>query len=137
MGGPYWSTYTPLLPIPPAETLSEMAMNHLRDVFPVLRDVEPVHISAKLHKDCIPTYAPGHAQRTGELHQGILNSEWRDKLSLVGNAFGGVGVNDCVWTAEKVVDSLKDGHRVTGLEKWAMQDLEPQELQHGEVSEIV
>ena len=114
-----------------------MALSHLQTVFPVLQNVEPLEISAKLQKDCIPTYTPGHASRTGELHKSILTSGWSGRLSLVGNGFGGVGVNDCVWSAENVVNGLARGDRVTGLEKWALQDLEPLGVKHGEVSEIV
>lgn len=46
-------------------------------------------------------------------------------------------MNDCVWSAENVVRNLRDGKRVTGLEKWALPDLEPQGIKHGEVSEVV
>jgi oxygen-dependent protoporphyrinogen oxidase len=53
-----------------------------------------------------------------EIDTAIKDGPWRGKLSLVGNGYGGVGVNDCVWSAEGVAQALLEGRDPTGLERW-------------------
>ncbi|WVW86389.1 protoporphyrinogen oxidase [Kwoniella bestiolae CBS 10118] len=119
MGGPYWSSYSPNL-IPPGsnEELIENSINHLNTVFPHLRGVEPILKLGKINWDCIPTYTLNHGQRLRDLHRHIRDGEWDGKLSLVGNAYGGVGLNDCIFSSEGVVKELMKGSKVTGLERW-------------------
>jgi oxygen-dependent protoporphyrinogen oxidase len=120
MGGPYWSSYRPVLARPTsASELVPLAMDHLRTVFPSLRNVDPVLADPHLHVDCIPTPTPGHRERTKELHHRLLDSPWRSKLSFAGNAWGGIGVNDSVYAAVEVVDGIKAGNQATGMERWA------------------
>ena len=121
MGGPWWTSYTdnPIVPTA-AEELTRPALDHVRSVFPVLEKVEPLLVLPRLQKDCIPTYTPGHGANLGRLHQTLQKDEqWAGKVSLVGNGYGGVGVNDCVLSAEEVVAGLEAGSRPTGLEAWA------------------
>jgi oxygen-dependent protoporphyrinogen oxidase len=121
MGGPWWSSYVDDPAIPQdAEELAAHALQHVQSVLPVLQSVEPLVMLPRLQKDCIPTYVPGHGANLGRLHR-ILeqDQQWAGKISLVGNGYGGVGVNDCVLSAEEVVQGLADGTRPTGLEGWA------------------
>ena len=126
IGGPYWSTYpsSPDSPEPAprptsADQLLAPALTHLRQVFPVLQSVQPVVAAPHLHPDCIPAYLPGHHGRLRELDRAIRTGPWAGKLTLVGNGFGGVGVNDCIWSVETALKSLVEGGVVTGLERWA------------------
>lgn len=126
IGGPWWSSYPStspsgkVAPIPKSpEELVGLALAHLRRTFPILQDVEPALVVPRIHRDCIPTYKPFHGQRMRELHEGISSGPWAGKLSLVGNGYGGVGVNDCVYSAEEVVGPLSRGEHATGLERWA------------------
>ena len=117
MGGPYWSSYQPVVPRPvEAGDLAQPALTHLRSVFPALQDVEPMITATSLHKDCIPTYAPGHIDRMRQCHALVEDSHWKGKISFIGNAIGGVGVNDCVWSASQVVSGLHQGLAPTGYE---------------------
>ncbi|ODN77496.1 protoporphyrinogen oxidase [Cryptococcus amylolentus CBS 6039] len=119
LGGPYWSSYTPNSPThSEPETLIPLALSHLRKTFPHLANVEPVLAVGNIHHNCIPTYLPGHGQRLRELHENIGSGEWKGKISLVGNGYGGVGVNDCVYSGWEVATALGGGDRVTGLERW-------------------
>ncbi|KAJ9117555.1 hypothetical protein QFC22_004405 [Naganishia vaughanmartiniae] len=149
LGGPHWRAEDD---IPKnTEILVAQAQEHLKSVFPVLRGVEPVLIRGWIHRDCIPTYLPGHGARLRELYQ-ILSGEssaaagpssateasaWAGKLVLAGSGYGGVGVNDCVGAAEGIVRALekkwtRDQHDpaheeegevpVTGLERWRSWD---------------
>ncbi|KAJ9098221.1 hypothetical protein QFC21_004550 [Naganishia friedmannii] len=146
LGGPYWRTRED---VPQSTHLLEArARAHLEGVFPVLKGVEPLLAKAWIHRDCIPTYRPGHGARLRELHQvlsgsgsggaggggGAGASAWAGKLVLAGSGYGGVGVNDCVGAAEGIVraferrwtrDSQAGGGAeegeevpVTGLERW-------------------
>ena len=126
IGGPYWSTYPASSTAPDpattptsAEQLLEPALNHLRRIFPILNSIQPIVASPHLHLDCIPTYLPGHHRRLVELDRAIRTGPWAGKLSLAGNGYGGVGVNDCIWSVEGIVKALRDGEQVTGLERWA------------------
>lgn len=132
LGGAHWTRGSDV----PTDTeiLVAQAQEHLKRVFPVLKDVEPVAVRAWIHKNCIPTYLPGHGARLKELHQILsepgkdASASWAGKLVLAGSGYGGVGVNDCVGSAEGVVkalgkrwtseDSDRTGPSVTGLERW-------------------
>lgn len=143
LGGPHWRNEAD---IPKdTETLIAQAREHLKGVFPVLDGVEPLLIKGWIHRNCIPTYLPGHGARLQELY-GLLSGEsttgrsnptgsspWAGKLVLAGSGYGGVGVNDCVGAAEGIVRALEKRWRqgehvsgnaeavdapVTGLERW-------------------
>jgi oxygen-dependent protoporphyrinogen oxidase len=123
MGGPYWSdpNYASgsLSQPQQADELVPLATAHLHKVFPHLQQVDPLYVARHLHTNAIPTYVPGHFTRLNQLHTAILQGPWRDRLSLTGNGYGGVGVNDCVWSAETVVEALARGQSCTGLEAYA------------------
>jgi oxygen-dependent protoporphyrinogen oxidase len=118
MGGPYWSSYGASERPKTAAELVEPALRHLRRTLPALANIEPIVTSPRLHVDSIPTYLPGHGDRLHEIDTAIKDGPWRGKLSLVGNGYGGVGVNDCVWSAEGVAQALLEGRNPTGLERW-------------------
>lgn len=118
MGGPYWSSYKTggaVTPIPSKEQLSEIAVDYLKTVFPHLANVDPILTKANLQVDCIPTYAPGHGTRMRELHEAIQSGPWQGRLSVGGSGYGGVSVNDCVYSGEILADAV--GGK-TGLERW-------------------
>lgn len=128
MGGPWWSSYPvsegrTVSPPASAEELVQPALEHLHRVFPVLKDAKPLIAIPQIQKDCIPTYLTGHGGRLRELHHYLSDagdgSGVQGRVSLVGNGYGGVGVNDCVLSAEEVVRGLAAGGRPTGLERWA------------------
>ena len=118
MGGPYWSAYGVSERPEDPESLVEPALRHLRRTLPALANIEPLVISPRLHVDAIPTYLPGHGQRLKEMDSALTNGPWYGKLSLAGNGYGGIGVNDCVWSGEGVANALLNHELVTGLERW-------------------
>jgi len=71
-------------------------------------DVEPDFVRIFRHRKAIPQYVVGHGQRLQKLDELM---EQHPGLFLTGNAFGGVGLNDCVHSsnlvAEKVIEALK------------------------------
>ncbi|WWC72227.1 protoporphyrinogen oxidase [Kwoniella pini CBS 10737] len=130
LGGPYWNSnnnnnkkdfYKPKLEIPKnEEELINNSINHLENVFPILKEknLKPILKIGKINYNCIPTYKVGHGFRMKELHHEIKQSNWNNKLSLIGNGYGGVGLNDCIYSVQHVIDSLNKGEIVTGLERW-------------------
>ncbi|MCW9049264.1 MAG: protoporphyrinogen oxidase [Deltaproteobacteria bacterium] len=71
-------------------------------------DCEPDFVRIYRHQHAIPQYTRGHAQRLQALEDSLADSP---DLILTGNAFFGVGLNDCVnasnRAAEKVIDRLR------------------------------
>jgi protoporphyrinogen/coproporphyrinogen III oxidase len=71
-------------------------------------DCEPDFIKIYRHKNAIPQYTRGHAQRIQAIEDAVGATE---DLILTGNAFFGVGLNDCVnasnRAAEKVLQRMK------------------------------
>lgn len=71
-------------------------------------DVEPDFVRIFRHRKAIPQYVVGHGQRLQQLDE--LMAQYPG-LFLTGNAFGGVGLNDCVnssnLVAERVIEKLK------------------------------
>ncbi len=71
--------------------------------------VEPQFFRIFRHGRAIPQYTPGHADRVAAINSCLEN---RPGLFVTGNAFYGVGLNDCVnasnQAAGKVVDFLQE-----------------------------
>lgn len=71
-------------------------MADLRQIMGI--DCEPDFVRIFRHRHAIPQYTRGHAQRLQELEGSLLDSP---DLILTGNAFYGVGLNDCVHAANQ------------------------------------
>ncbi|MDA3903656.1 MAG: protoporphyrinogen oxidase [Desulfuromusa sp.] len=71
-------------------------MNDLKQIMGI--DCEPDFVKIFRHHHAIPQYTRGHAQRLQELENSLHDSP---DLILTGNAFYGVGLNDCVHAANK------------------------------------
>ena len=81
-------------------------MNDLKQIMGI--DSEPEFVKIFRHRHAIPQYTRGHGQRLQELEGSLQDSP---DLILTGNAFYGVGLNDCVnaanQAAAKVVARLE------------------------------
>lgn len=71
-------------------------------------NAEPDFARIFRHRHAIPQYTRGHGERVGAINESLAQHAG---LLLTGNAFGGVGLNDCVnssnQTAQRVLDLLK------------------------------
>lgn len=56
------------------------------------------------HKEAIPQYTVGHGKRLSDLEQLLATNH--PGLFLTGNAYYGIGINDCVASAERVAGSV-------------------------------
>lgn len=82
---------------------------------------EPAKVLVGLQKNCIPQYTVGHEDRM-KMSSDELQIAFGGKLAVAGNSYTGVGVNDCISAAKKVVARMKkqlfvDGP-ATGLESF-------------------
>jgi len=81
--------------------------NDLKQIMGI--DCEPEFVKVFRHRHAIPQYTRGHGQRLQELEDSL--QDFPD-LILTGNAFYGVGLNDCVHAANKAAAKV-----ITRLEK--------------------
>lgn len=87
-------------------------------------DIEPQAHLVNLHKNCIPQYTVGYQDRMCRLDEKIKR-EFGGRWRVVGSAYSGVGVNDCVKGAWYLAHTLREeGWRngETGLERWSDQE---------------
>ncbi|MEA3363278.1 MAG: protoporphyrinogen oxidase [Thermodesulfobacteriota bacterium] len=71
-------------------------MDDLKQIMKI--ECEPDFVKIFRHRHAIPQYTRGHAQRLQELEESLQGSP---DLILTGNAFYGVGLNDCVHAANQ------------------------------------
>ena len=76
---------------------------------------QPAQVNVSLQRNCIPQYTVGHESRMKKAHT-ELKDGYNGRLTVAGNSYTGVGLNDCVRAARDVVMSVKKGEEITGLE---------------------
>lgn len=82
-------------------------------------DDEPEITHASLQHNCIPQYTVGHEQRLEQAYYELLHG-YKGRLSVAGNSYTGVGVNDCIKAAKVVATKVAKGDKPTGLESFVM-----------------
>ncbi|KAL3419036.1 nuclear polyadenylated RNA-binding protein nab2 [Phlyctema vagabunda] len=68
-------------------------------------DAEPELVNVGLHKNCIPQYTVGHHYRMGLAHDELKES-FGGRLTVAGNSYTGVGLNDCIHEAKLMAHEL-------------------------------
>lgn len=120
IGGPYYTSGAVAIPAD-ARSLVGPALAHLRSTLPDLpQALEPLAVYANTHKDCIPTYTPGHGSRMRDVHEALAGGEWKGRLAVGGAGWGGVSLGDCTENGGSLAEQLLDAGaaNVTGLERW-------------------
>ena len=115
LGGHWWDSFDSY---PDEEDGAAMAKAVLKRHLKI--DEEPVAIRVGLQRECIPQYTVGHEKRMKAAH-GELMRGFKGKLSVAGNSYTGVGLNDCVRGARDVVKDVTGYHGsggITGLERF-------------------
>lgn len=74
------------------------------------------HVS--IHKQCIPSYPVGHATHLKQLSSVLAE---HGRITVIGNSYAGVGINDCIRNAKRVALQIaRQAHqgriKCTGLE---------------------
>lgn len=91
---------------------------------------QPAKVNASLQRNCIPQYTVGHEARMKKAHEELM-AGYHGRLTVAGNSYTGVGLNDCVRAARDVAMRIKHGHSGTGLEEfvapraWAQVKISP------------
>ncbi|KAG4302371.1 hypothetical protein PCK1_001353 [Pneumocystis canis] len=75
----------------------------------------PDIVNYKLQRDSLPQYNVGHYQDLQNIHHYFYNT-YQGRFSLVGNFYGGIGVNDCIKNAYFLTKKLQEKGKATGLE---------------------
>jgi protoporphyrinogen/coproporphyrinogen III oxidase len=82
-------------------TLINLVMDELGDIMGI--KVQPDFAKVYRHKQGIPQYALGHEKRL-EIIDGIITRFRR--LYITGNAYRGIGVNDCIEHSSKLAEKI-------------------------------
>jgi len=83
------------------DKLINLVMGELKDIMGI--HVQPDFARVYTHKKGIPQYSPGHQKRLGEIDKISRNFK---KLYITGNAYRGIGVNDCVENSYKLAERI-------------------------------
>lgn len=84
---------------PPLESLLDVAMKEVKETLKI--SIKPVRHKVSILKDCIPQYNVGHFERVHNSRK--LIHDLKLPLTLAGNSYDGVGVNDAIMSARKAV----------------------------------
>lgn len=108
MGGPHWRHRVTL---PTEDEAKERALRalHMQLGIPLSVLTSNVrHIRSRVMRNTIPQYLVGHTHRMSELHAAVTSraSPWYRRLTLLGNSYGGVGVNDCIAQAMDTCEAI-------------------------------
>ncbi|KAL8691373.1 MAG: hypothetical protein Q9218_003393 [Villophora microphyllina] len=109
LGGHWWDGW---IAYPDEEQGANMAKAILKRHLGISEEPKAVHVG--LQKNCIPQYTVGHHGRMAQANKAL--KKFNGRLRVAGNSYNGVGLNDCVRSAEDVVTGLIKGSNLTGLE---------------------
>ncbi|XP_066983853.1 protoporphyrinogen oxidase [Macrobrachium rosenbergii] len=84
---------------PSQETLFNIAVSEIRKMLKV--NESPVRYVVNILRDCIPQYIVGHSEAVHNARR--LIKEQNIPLTLAGNSYDGVGVNDAIMSAKRAV----------------------------------
>lgn len=97
MGGYWFKQYFGESPSP--ESFLDVAVKEVESVLKIKE--APVRHSVNILKDCIPQYIVGHSEMVVNARK--LIKDLKIPLTLAGNSYDGVGVNDAIMSAKKAV----------------------------------
>lgn len=83
--------------------LLDKALGQLRSILKI--DEPPNDYKVNILRKCIPQYVVGHYERIERIHDYIRANQL--PLKLCGSAIDGVGVNDVIYSAKQIVQSIE------------------------------
>ena len=84
------------------ELLKNVALDTIRKSLDIRAEPRKVHVS--IHKDCIPQYYVGHSELVSSLRN--YTRQYSLPLDFIGSWYDGVGLNDCIYYSQRVVDNI-------------------------------
>lgn len=94
-------THQPSLIDLPNEDLKELALSSLQNHLGI--DAEPDAISIRIARSAIPQYFVGHMEKIEKI--GTILARIFPRMTLTGNSFLGVSVNDCIANSKRIEES--------------------------------
>ena len=85
------------------DVLADVVMAELKDIMEVRS--EPDFVKVYTHGKGIPQYSLGHEKRLGRIDEALSSFK---HLYITGNAYRGIGVNDCVENSHKLAERIID-----------------------------
>lgn len=92
---------TPELALLDRERLISMVQEELREIMGIR--AEPDFVSLYVHEKAIPQYTLGHPERLKLIEEILLKYKG---LYITGNAYKGIGVNDCIENSYKLTEEI-------------------------------
>lgn len=89
------------------ERLVAVATSELRDIMGIKADPDFVRIY--VHERAIPQYTVGHKGRLKIIDDLLLKYK---KMYITGNAYGGIGVNDCIENSQRLADGILEDIKI-------------------------
>ena len=87
------------------DDLISRCIGEAEDIFGIRK--EPLYKRCKRYRNALPLYGIGHLERTDMIKERVKGLKG---FSLAGNAYGGIGIPDCITTginaAEKVFEDI-------------------------------
>lgn len=109
LGGPYWRGKQQE-ELPSVDEVEQRALRTLEKMLGVPPFILQTHLRllrGRVLENTIPQYLVGHPARMQEVHDMLVHDpRWRDRLTLLGYSYAGVGVNDCVTNALDACDAI-------------------------------
>ncbi|KAK6644880.1 hypothetical protein RUM43_001156 [Polyplax serrata] len=78
------------------EKLLEVAQDHIKKILNI--DKKPANFLVSVMTNCIPQYIVGHSERVKRIRTYVADQKL--PLTLMGNSFDGIGVNDAIYSAK-------------------------------------
>lgn len=83
------------------DKLIKVVQEELRDIMGIKED--PDFVSVYVHEKAIPQYIRGHSERLKLIEEILLKYK---RLYITGNAYKGIGVNDCIENSYKLTEEI-------------------------------
>ncbi|KAJ1733558.1 oxygen-dependent protoporphyrinogen oxidase [Coemansia biformis] len=120
LGGPRFSELFGNPASASAAALADAAIEALRSELGIR--AEPIDVDVSVQASCIPTYTVGYIDRLRAMHEWVV-AQLGGRMSVVGAAYGGPAVPQCILNARDLVHhhldlgALDQPQRVSGLEE--------------------
>lgn len=101
LGGSWYNEY---IGAKTPDQIYDMAFKEIRGHLGIKIDPDIKEVS--ILKNAIPQYRVGHQTLLQNINKSIVGSDLSDRLFLTGNTYDGIGVNDSIFNARKLVQEV-------------------------------
>ena len=87
---------------PTEKMLYDIAVKEVKEVLKI--DASPIRSHVTIGRQSIPQHTVGHYSRVANMREFIQYNSI--PLSLLGNSYDGVGINDCIYHSQNTVQQI-------------------------------